>query len=84
MAGRLNWTTVGGETREGPVTKRGGLGEETRVAKIVELFIRLRKEKRKPSPGRSHGSKTCPRFHGDLTLNVFVVFFVMLEIEPTL
>lgn len=52
MAGRLNWTMVGGETREGPVTKRGGLGEETRVAKIVELFIRLRKEKRKPSPGR--------------------------------
>ena len=48
MAGRLNWTTVGGETREGPVTKRGGLGQETRVAKIVELFIRLRKEKRKP------------------------------------
>lgn len=35
------------------MTKRGGLGQKTRVAKIAELHrIRLREEKREPSPGR--------------------------------
>lgn len=47
--GTRGWQRI----REEPVTKRGGLGQETRVARIAELYrIRLRKAKRKPSPGR--------------------------------
>lgn len=43
----------GRRAREVPTTKRGGLGQETRVAKIAKLHrIRLGDEKQKPSSGR--------------------------------